>query len=123
MKPLTGAALTLACCFCYSTNALPGPPPACETPLQTTRSLQSRLDGVHIMTLSGPRVQRFLQAFNAQPPVSDFAADNLLIARSPGKKAVLLVMYENGCLKHRGAISRELYRRVWRASHDTGRHI
>ncbi len=69
------------------------------------------------------RVERFLRAFNAEPPASDYTADTLLIAHAAMKPSVLLVMYENGCLKHAGAISPELYRRIWQASHDAGRHI
>ncbi|MGI9463525.1 MAG: hypothetical protein ACR2OM_06275 [Aestuariivirgaceae bacterium] len=81
----------------------------CETPAMTARHFAKVQPGSRIVLLKGPRSQRFLKAFNAYPPATSYAGDAVVIIRLPREtRRVYLGIYRNGCLKHKGSITRKL---------------
>ncbi len=81
----------------------------CETPAMTARYFGTAKPGSRLVLIKGPRTQRFLDAFNAFPPATGYSGDAVVIIRLPqAAERVYLGIYDDGCLKHKGSISRAL---------------
>ncbi|MGI9464540.1 MAG: hypothetical protein ACR2OM_11395, partial [Aestuariivirgaceae bacterium] len=93
----------------------------CETPAMTARHFAKVQPGSQIALLKGPRSKRFLKAFNAYPPATGYVGDAVVIIRLPHEtRRVYLGIYQGGCLKHKGSITRKLAELLMKQSNPGG---
>lgn len=89
----------------------------CETLEATALHFEKLRAGSKTIAIRGARFKRFLQAFNASPPVTNYTADAAAMVFVPGQPhRVYLALYHGNCLKHKGAISRTLAEQLLEAS-------
>ena len=97
---------------------------ACETPKKTVADFIQALPQGKVFVLKEAKAQRFLEAFNASPPTTDITGDTVLLTITPLARGVAhLHIFEAGCIKQRGRISRRLIDRLMEMFDKGGRHV
>jgi hypothetical protein len=72
-------------------------------------AIMQRFPGAELHVLLGDEAQAFLALFNAIPPATDLAADEILIAAaSPEAPDMRLLLFEDGCLMRIGVVPRRV---------------
>ena len=69
-------------------------------------TLTHEMPRVDMAALAGPEAAFFLAAFNALPPVSQIAADHVLIIGLKNSADVALAFFKDGCMVQRGVMAR-----------------
>lgn len=80
----------LALCFAAPVHA------GCVTPEKVTADLASGYPGVMVRVVQDP--ERWMKAFNAEPPVSNAKADQVLIYSHPMQPTFFAVFIVKGCM-------------------------
>jgi hypothetical protein len=106
---LRAIALLVLLLFC----SLPAMAGSCITRNDITETAKRRMPQARIAIFAGEEASRFLAAYNARPPRTGFAGDEVLII-DPGARAptVLAVLFQGGCAKAGGRISRDLFESI-----------
>jgi hypothetical protein len=69
-------------------------------------ALATHLPDAELASLSGVEAVAFIAAFNAIPPVSQIAADSVLIVGLHKGAHVAIAFFKNGCMVSRGLMPR-----------------
>ena len=78
-------------------STLAAPAIACEVAVDKVAAIAEANPGSQIMRLTPDQTRVVLAAYNAEPPVSDLAADTIYVLHHPRIPVVLIVFAEKGC--------------------------
>ena len=97
---------------------------ACESPQKTTAGFKTAYPQGKVYALKGALAGRFLEVFNATPPKTAITGDAVLLTIAPRHRGVAhLHIFQAGCIKQRGRISRRLADKLFEMFDRGGREI
>lgn len=73
------------------------PVPACQTPIAWRAAVAFQKPGADALHYAGDAARDFMAAYNALPPQTAIAADEILIFSHPGMLRRLIILFRNGC--------------------------
>ena len=88
------------------------PEPVCLSVEEITKATQEAYPGIYIFAqFTGKEAQAFMAFFNAFPPVTDYAGEEIIGFRRDGDPNLLFVIFVDGCRIGRAVMSPTQYRR------------
>lgn len=88
--------------------APPSPQPNCFSTTRLQQMLREEVRGAEIRLLSGGDAQQFVESFNAVPPQSNIAAEEILLVSKPQMPAAILIFFNDGCASGRAILPKQL---------------
>lgn len=76
----------------------------CLTPDEATTIMLTRHPYLRAINLVGAEAQSFLTGYNAQPPATNWRADQVLIFDARGLRNVEVVLFTQGCMSAHGVL-------------------
>jgi hypothetical protein len=106
MTPAFLRAATLALCLAASSAFAEA---RCISRHQVSSAIAQQLPGAQTALLASEEAQAFLAAYNATPPHTALAADEILLVELPDEPMITrAILFTRGCLAQAGAMPRRL---------------